>query len=31
MAAAWLAPMLAEDGRLKGNLTVFNWGDGIYC
>ncbi|ASJ75481.1 GcvT family protein [Granulosicoccus antarcticus] len=25
-----LAPMLAEDGRLKGDLTVFNWGGGIY-
>ncbi|MGA9254093.1 MAG: FAD-dependent oxidoreductase [Roseobacter sp.] len=23
---AKLAPMLAEDGRLKGDLTVFNWG-----
>ena len=22
--------MLAEDGRLKGDLTVFNWGDGRY-
>lgn len=22
-----LAPMLAEDGRLKGDLTCFNWGD----
>jgi dimethylglycine dehydrogenase len=27
---ARLAPMLAEDGRLKGDLTVFNWGDGRY-
>ncbi len=27
---ARLAPMLAEDGRLKGDLTVFNWGDGGY-
>lgn len=27
---ARLAPMLAEDGRLKGDLTVFNWGDGIW-
>ncbi|WP_299954179.1 FAD-dependent oxidoreductase [uncultured Roseobacter sp.] len=27
---AKLAPMLAEDGRLKGDLTVFNWGDGIW-
>ena len=25
-----LAPMLAEDGRLKGDLTVLNWGDGSY-
>ncbi len=25
-----LAPMLAEDGRLKGDLTVFNWGDGTF-
>ena len=25
-----LAPMLAEDGRLKGDMTVFNWGDGSY-
>ncbi|WP_238475709.1 GcvT family protein [Rhodophyticola sp. CCM32] len=25
-----LAPMLAEDGRLKGDLTCFNWGDGSY-
>ncbi len=22
--------MLAEDGRLKGDLTVFNWGDGTW-
>lgn len=27
---ARLAPMLAPDGRLKGDLTVFNWGDGRY-
>jgi dimethylglycine dehydrogenase len=27
---ARLAPMLAPDGRLKGDLTVFNWGDGIW-
>ncbi|MBU2980679.1 FAD-dependent oxidoreductase [Lentibacter algarum] len=27
---AKLAPMLAETGRLKGDLTVFNWGDGTY-
>ena len=25
-----LAPMLGEDGRLKGDLTIFNWGDGRY-
>ncbi len=25
-----LAPMLAEDGRLKGDLTCFNWGEGTY-
>jgi dimethylglycine dehydrogenase len=23
-----LAPMLAPSGRLKGDLTIFNWGDG---
>ncbi|MDQ2068140.1 FAD-dependent oxidoreductase [Xinfangfangia sp. CPCC 101601] len=27
---AKLAPMLAEDGRLKGDLTVMNWGDGSF-
>jgi dimethylglycine dehydrogenase len=27
---ARLAPMLADDGRLKGDLTVFNWGDGTW-
>jgi dimethylglycine dehydrogenase len=27
---ARLAPMLAPDGRLKGDLTVLNWGDGAY-
>ena len=27
---AKLAPMLAENGRLKGDLTVFNWGDGTW-
>ncbi|WP_300033647.1 FAD-dependent oxidoreductase [uncultured Roseobacter sp.] len=27
---ARLAPMLAEDGRLKGDLTVFNWGNGTW-
>lgn len=25
-----LAPMLSEDGRLKGDLSCFNWGDGSY-
>lgn len=25
-----LAPMLGEDGRLKGDLTVLNWGDGTW-
>ena len=27
---AKLAPMLGGDGRLKGDLTVFNWGDGTW-
>lgn len=27
---ARLAPMLGADGRLKGDLTVFNWGDGTF-
>lgn len=27
---AVLAPMLAPNGRLKGDLTVFNWGDGTW-
>ncbi|MEM8555037.1 MAG: FAD-dependent oxidoreductase [Pseudomonadota bacterium] len=27
---AKLAPMLAPDGRLKGDLTIFNWGDGTW-
>ncbi len=27
---AKLAPMLAPDGRLKGDLTVFNWGGGVW-
>jgi dimethylglycine dehydrogenase len=27
---ARLAPMLMRDGRLKGDLTVFNWGDGTW-
>jgi dimethylglycine dehydrogenase len=25
-----LSPMLAPSGRLKGDLTLFNWGDGIW-
>jgi dimethylglycine dehydrogenase len=25
-----LAPMLGHDGRLKGDLTLFNWGDGSW-
>ncbi len=25
-----LAPMLGEDGRLKGDLTVINWGEGLW-
>ena len=25
-----LAPMLGHDGRLKGDLTLMNWGDGSY-
>ena len=25
-----LAPMLAPSGRLKGDLTIFNWGDGSW-
>jgi len=25
-----LAPMLGYDGRLKGDLTLFNWGDGTW-
>ncbi|MGD2101452.1 MAG: aminomethyltransferase family protein, partial [Acidimicrobiia bacterium] len=25
-----LSPMLGHDGRLKGDLTVLNWGDGIW-
>ena len=25
-----LAPMLGESGRLKGDLTLFNWGDGTF-
>jgi dimethylglycine dehydrogenase len=27
---ARLAPMLSDEGRMKGDLTVFNWGDGSY-
>ena len=27
---ARLAPMLAPDGRLKGDLTILNWGDGTW-
>ena len=27
---ARLAPMLSETGRLKGDLTVFNWGNGTW-
>ena len=27
---ARLAPMLAENGRLKGDLTIFNWGGGTW-
>ncbi len=27
---ARLAPMLAPEGRLKGDLTLFNWGDGTW-
>ena len=27
---AKLAPMLSEAGKLKGDLTVFNWGDGTW-
>ncbi|MHA6264528.1 GcvT family protein [Arenibacterium sp. CAU 1754] len=27
---AALAPMLSETGRLKGDLTVLNWGDGTW-
>ncbi len=25
-----LAPMLGEDGRLKGDLTLVNWGEGLW-
>lgn len=27
---ARLAPMLGENGKLKGDLSVFNWGDGAW-
>jgi len=27
---AKLAPMLSPEGKLKGDLTIFNWGDGIW-
>ena len=27
---ARLAPMLSETGKLRGDLTVFNWGDGTW-
>ena len=27
---ARLAPMLSETGKLKGDLTLFNWGDGTW-
>ncbi len=27
---ARLAPMLSPEGRLKGDLTIFNWGDGTW-
>ena len=27
---ARLAPMLGENGKLKGDLTLFNWGDGSW-
>ncbi|MGX9355673.1 GcvT family protein [Roseobacteraceae bacterium S113] len=27
---ARLAPMLSEEGKMKGDLTVFNWGDGTW-
>jgi dimethylglycine dehydrogenase len=27
---AKLAPMLAPNGKMKGDLTIFNWGDGSY-
>ncbi|MDR7127214.1 FAD-dependent oxidoreductase [Pseudotabrizicola sp. 4114] len=27
---AALAPMLGESGKLKGDLTILNWGDGLF-
>lgn len=30
LGRAKLAPMLGETGRLKGDLTVLNWGDGTW-
>ncbi|MEM6589630.1 MAG: FAD-dependent oxidoreductase [Pseudomonadota bacterium] len=27
---ARLAPMLSEEGKLKGDLTIFNWGNGVW-
>ena len=27
---ASLAPMLSQSGKLKGDLTIFNWGDGCW-
>ena len=30
LGRARLAPMLSEQGKLKGDLTVFNWGDGVW-
>jgi len=27
---ARLAPMLGDNGKLKGDFTVFNWGDGVW-
>ena len=30
LGRARLAPMLSETGRLKGDLTILNWGDGVW-
>ena len=30
LGRAKLAPMLSESGKLKGDLTIINWGDGTY-